>query len=93
MSSSLGILRTCMVALCHRMLQMSLLMGLYRVQEASGAPGAIYTKPLEGRVWKVLEMSTHLYTMVEGMRGVQGFLENSRDFLYIGLYIELCRVF
>ena len=31
--------------------------------------------------------------MVEGMRGVQGFLENSRDFLYIGLYIELCRVF
>ena len=62
-----------MVALCHRMLQMSLLIGLYRVQEASGAPGAIYTKPLDGRVWKVLEMSTHLYTMVEGMRGVQGF--------------------
>ena len=30
------------------------------------------------------------------MRGVQGFLENSRDLLYIGLYIglyiELCRV-
>ena len=38
-------------------------------------------------------MSPHLYTMVEGMRGVQDFLENSRDFLYIGLYIELCRVF
>ena len=32
--------------------------------------GAIYTKPLEGRVWKVLEMSTHVYTMVEDMRGV-----------------------
>ena len=46
-------------------------------------PGAIYIKPLVGRVWKVLEMSTHLYTMVEGMRGVQGFLENSRDLLYI----------
>ena len=28
-------------------------------------------------------MSTHLYTMVEGMRGVQGFLENSKSFLYI----------
>ncbi|RVW80094.1 hypothetical protein CK203_052415 [Vitis vinifera] len=31
----------------------------------------------------MLEKSTHLYTMVEGMRGVQGFLENSRDLLYI----------
>ena len=38
-------------------------------------------------------MSIHLYTMVEGMKGVQGFLENSRDLLYIGMYIELCRVF
>ena len=28
-------------------------------------------------------MSTHLYTIMEGMRGVQGFLENSRDLLYI----------
>ena len=39
------------------------------------------------------DVHTHLYTMVEGMREVQGFLENSRDLLYIGLYIELCRVF
>ena len=43
------------------------------------------------RFQRCLEMFTHLYTMVEGMRGVQGFLENSRDLLYIGLYIELCR--
>ena len=28
-------------------------------------------------------MSTHLYTMVEDMREVQGFLEKSRDLLYI----------
>ena len=28
-------------------------------------------------------MSIHLYTMVEGMRGVQGFLENSRNLLII----------
>ena len=28
-------------------------------------------------------MSTHLYTKVEGMRGVQGFLENSKNLLYI----------
>ena len=31
-------------------------------------------------------MSTHLYTMVEGMRGVQGFLEDSKDLLYILVY-------
>ena len=28
-------------------------------------------------------MSIHLYTMIEGMRGVQDFLENSKDLLYI----------
>ena len=38
-------------------------------------------------------MFTHLYTMMEDMRGVQGFLDNSRDLLYIDLYIKLCRVF
>ena len=46
-------------------------------------PWAIYTKSLVGRVYKVLEMLTYLYTMMEDMRGVQGFLENFRDLLYI----------
>ena len=46
-------------------------------------PWAIYTKSLVGKVYKVLEMLTYLYTMMEGMRGVQGFLENFRDLLYI----------
>ena len=38
-------------------------------------------------------MSTRLYTMVEGMRGVQDFLEISCIFLFMDLYIELCRMF
>ena len=63
------------------MLQMTLPMAY--IGGVLETPRAIYTKTLVGRVWKVLEMSTHLYTIVEGMRGVQGFLENSRDLLYI----------
>ena len=47
---------------CHRMLQMTLPMGLYRRREDSGDPGAIYTKPLVGRVWKVLEMPRDVHT-------------------------------
>ncbi|RVW98231.1 Transposon Tf2-12 polyprotein [Vitis vinifera] len=34
--------------------------------------------PRVGRVWKVLEKPGGIHTMVEGTRGVQGFLEKSR---------------
>ena len=44
---------------CHRMLQMSLLMGLYKAQETSGNS---YIQPLVGRVWKVLEMPREVHT-------------------------------
>ncbi|RVW58010.1 hypothetical protein CK203_113086 [Vitis vinifera] len=58
-------------------------------------PGAIYTKPLVeecGKVLECLEMSTHLYTMVEGMGGVQGFLESSRNLLYILVHRVVHRI-
>ncbi|RVW19086.1 hypothetical protein CK203_087646 [Vitis vinifera] len=47
-------------------------------------PGAIYTKPLVGKVWKVLEMPRDVHTSLHyGGRhgGVQGFLETSRNLL------------
>ena len=72
---------------------MSLPMGLYRAQEASGDS---YTQSLVGGVWKVLEMPREVHTSLHyggKHEKVQGFLENSRDLLYIGLYIELCRLF
>ena len=40
-----------------------------------------------------LEKSTHFYTRVEGIRGIQCFLKNSRNVLCIGLYVELCKTF
>ena len=51
---------------CHRMIQMSLPIGLYRARK-------LLKTPRMGRVWKVqrrLEGSTQFYTMMEGMRGV-----------------------
>ena len=47
------------ISLCHRMLQMSLLIGLYRAQEVFGDS---YTQPLERRVWKVLNMPREAHT-------------------------------
>ena len=63
---------------------MNLLMGLYRAHEAFGDSWshlhlAISEKSVEGS----REESKAFYTIVEGMRGVQGFLDNSRDLLYI----------
>ena len=55
-------LKDYLAANCHRMLQMTLPMGLYRRREAFGDSGAIYTKTLVGRVWKVLEMPRDVHT-------------------------------
>ena len=44
------------------MLQMTLPMGLYKPRKLLETPEAIYTKPLVGRVWKVLEMSKKVHT-------------------------------
>ena len=60
---------------CHRMIQMSLPMGLYRARK-------LLETPRVGRVWKVLEKPGGIHTMVEGTRGVQGFLEKSRRLVY-----------
>ncbi|RVW22277.1 hypothetical protein CK203_110350 [Vitis vinifera] len=53
-------------------------------------PRVIYTKPLVGRVWKVLEMPRDVHTSLHyGGRHerVQGFLENSRDLLVVEWWI------
>ena len=47
---------------CHRMLQMTLPMGLYKPRKLLETPEAIYTKPLVGRVQKVLEMPRDVHT-------------------------------
>ena len=47
---------------CHKMLQTTLAMGLYRKREASGDS---YTQPLEKRVWKVLEMLREAHTSLQ----------------------------
>ena len=45
-------------------------------------------------MWKVLEMPRDVHTSLHyGGKHERSPLENSRDLLYIGLYIELCRVF
>ena len=41
---------------------MSLLMGLFRARKLLETPGAIYTKSLKGRVWKVLEIPGNVHT-------------------------------
>ncbi|RVX03567.1 hypothetical protein CK203_027943 [Vitis vinifera] len=54
-------------------------MGLYRARK-------LLETPRVGRMWKVLEKPGGIYqfyTMVESMREVQGFLENSKSLLYI----------
>ncbi|RVW39345.1 Transposon Tf2-8 polyprotein [Vitis vinifera] len=69
---------------CHKLIQMSLPMALYRARK-------LLETPRVGRVWKVLEKleeSTQFYTMVEGHERSPGFLENLEDsciYLYIGL--------
>ena len=52
--------------------------------------GAIYTYLHGGRVWKLLEMSTHLYSRLGDLGIVWGILEFFRVILYITLYIDLC---
>ncbi|RVW98232.1 Retrovirus-related Pol polyprotein from transposon 17.6 [Vitis vinifera] len=53
---------------------MSLPMALYRARK-------LLETPRVGRVWKVLKKPGGIHTMVEGTRGVQGFLEKSRRLL------------
>ena len=84
------------------MLQMTLLMGYIEGKKLLETPGAIYTKPLVGRVWKVLDMlrDVHIYLHYGGRhekssrlpREFQRSLVYSYTFLYIALYIELSRI-
>ena len=47
---------------CHRMLQMTLPWAYIGGGKLLETPGAIYTKTLVGRVWKVLKMPRDVHT-------------------------------
>ena len=59
---------------------MTLPMSLYKRREASGDPGAIYTKLLVGRVWKVLEMPRDVHTSLHYGGRHERSLRLFRDF-------------
>ena len=50
------------------------LRGYIEVKKLMETPTLGHWREECGRFYRCLEKSTHLYTMVEGMRGVQGFL-------------------
>ena len=62
------------------MLQMTLPMGLYKPKKLLETLGAIYTKPLVGRVWKVLEMSKKVHTSLHYGRRHEMSPRLSREF-------------
>ena len=64
---------------CHKLIQVSLPWAYIEL----GSFWRLLEWEKCGRLWRSLEESTQFYTMAEGMRGVQGFLENSRSLLYI----------
>ncbi|RVW95572.1 hypothetical protein CK203_039110 [Vitis vinifera] len=65
---------------CHRMLQMTLPMGYIGGGKLLETPGAIYTKPLVGRVWKVLEMPRDVHTSLHYGGRLERSPRLSRDF-------------
>ena len=54
--------------------------------------GAIYTKPLVGRVWKVLEMPRDVHISLHYGGRHEGSLRLSRDLLYILVHRLVYRI-
>ena len=66
--------------MCHMMLQMTLPMAYIKPKKLLKTPEAIYTKPLVGRVWKVLKMPKDVHTSLHYGRRHERSLRLSREF-------------
>ena len=67
-------------AMCHRMLQMTFPIAYIEPMKLLGTLGAIYTKSLVGRVWKILKMPRDVLTSLHYGGRHERSLRLSREF-------------
>ena len=65
---------------CHRMLQMTFPIAYIEPMKLLGTLGAIYTKSLVGRVWKILKMPRDVLTSLHYGGRHERSLRLSREF-------------